>query len=79
MIPELGQILFFNPETGEETLVDTSSYQFKKWFKDYLAEFETDHRTAFKGGRVETLKIITKEDYGEAVVRFFRARARRKR
>lgn len=79
LIPDLGQILLFNPETGEENLVDTSSYQFKKWFKDYLEESEAEMRSAFKGGRVETFRIMTKEDYGEAVVRFFRARSRRKR
>ena len=59
--------------------MDTSSYAFKKWLKDYRAELETDTATALKGGRVELLRVLTQEDYGEAVVRFFRARSRRKR
>ncbi len=78
-IPEVGQILLYNPETGEESLVDTSSYAFKKWFKEYGENFETHTRTAFKGSRVETLKIFTKENYGDAVVRFFQARSKRKK
>jgi uncharacterized protein (DUF58 family) len=78
-IPELGSILFYDPESGEERMVDTSSYGFKKWFSDYMTETETDLQTALKGSRVETLKILTQEDYGEAVVRFFRARAKRKK
>jgi hypothetical protein len=78
-IPEVGQILLVDPETDEERLVDTGSYQFKKWLKEFRTEHETDTQTAFKGGRVERLQVKTKEDYGSAVVRFFGARARRRR
>lgn len=75
-IPEIGQIWMVNPETGEECLVDTASYAFKKWMKDYRASFETDIESALKGGKVEWLKVATHEDYGEALVRFFGARSR---
>ena len=78
-IPEIGQMVFTDPETGQDAWVDTSSYAFKKWLKESRAEHETDTQTAFKGGRVEQLRVLTKEDYGEAVVRFFRTRSRRKR
>jgi uncharacterized protein (DUF58 family) len=78
-IPELGQILLLDPETGEERLVDTASYGFKNWLKEHQREFEAEVQTNFRGSRVENLRILTKEDYGEAVVRFFRARARRKK
>ena len=75
--PEVGQLLLVDPETGQESWVDTSSYAFKKWLEDYRNEFETDRETAFKGSKVEALRVLTQEDYGEAVVRFFRARSRR--
>ncbi len=78
VIPDVGHILLFDAETGQEQLVDTSSYQFKKWFEEYRAEFEAKTQTVLRENRVEMLKILTKEDYGEAVVRFFRARSRRK-
>ncbi len=78
-VPEVGQLVFADPESGEESWVDTSSYSFRKWFKEYLVSFETDTQTAFKGGRVEVLNILTDQDYGEAVVRFFQARSRRKK
>ncbi len=78
-IPELGQILFEDPETGEERLVNTSSYGFQKWFKEYQNEIEKNQKSALQGGQVELLNILTKDDYGEAVVRFFRARSRRKK
>ena len=78
-IPSLGPVLFIDPETQEERFVDTSSYGFKKWFEEFKTALKTDTESALKGSQVETLKIVTKEDYGEAVVRFFRARSRRKK
>jgi len=78
-IPEIGQLVLTDPETGQDTWVDTSSYAFKKWLQEYRAEYETDTQTAFKAGRVEQLRVLTREDYGDAVVRFFRARSRRKK
>ena len=78
-IPDLGQILFFDPETGQEQLVDTSSYAFKKWLKDFQGSIQVQVGSALKGSKIDLLKIQTQDDYGEAVVGFFRARSRRKR
>lgn len=78
-IPELGPILFFDPETHEERLVDTSSYAFKKWLKEYQMESNQAFQSSLKNSRIEKLKILTKENYGEAVVRFFRARAKKRK
>ncbi len=78
-MPEIGSMVFFDPETQKECWVDTSSYAFKKWFKEYQIQRETQTQAIFKRVKMETLKISTQEDYGEAIVRFFRARARRKR
>jgi uncharacterized protein (DUF58 family) len=78
-VPDVGQILLADPETGEERLVDTSSYAFKKWLKEFRTAYDTNTRTAFKASGVEMLQVKTKEDYGAAVVRFFGARARRRR
>jgi hypothetical protein len=77
-IPEMGSLLLSNPETGQEMFVDTSSYLFKKWHKEYLAKLEERTQDALKGGQVEFLKVRTQDDYADAVVRFFRKRAKRK-
>lgn len=77
-IPEVGPVLLTDPETGEEALVDTSSYAFKKWFEAYRREYESSLRSALKG-KGELVRITSQEDYGEAIVRFFHARSRRKR
>lgn len=78
-MPDVGSILLVDPETGQESFVDTSSYAFKKWHKDYLSQHEARTQNALKGGKVDLLKIRSQEDYGEAVVRFFQKRARRRR
>jgi len=78
-VPSLGQICVTNPETREEHFIDPASYSFRKWFKDFKTTFETDTQTALRAGRIGNLRIHTKEDYGAAVVRFFRTRTKRKR
>jgi uncharacterized protein (DUF58 family) len=78
-IPNLGHVFFVDPETGSERLVDTSSYAFQKWLKEEDRKYEAIAQTALRGGRIEYLGIQTKDDYANAVVRFFRARSRRQR
>jgi uncharacterized protein (DUF58 family) len=77
-IPELGQILLEDPETGEERLVQLAGYAFRKWHSEFKAKQEEQITAAARGSRTEILKIKTQEDYAEAVVRFLRARARRR-
>ena len=77
-LPPLGQFLFVDPETGEERYVDTGSYSFKKWIDAFKGEDARIRKEAFRGGRIETLELQTREDYGEALVRFFNARARKR-
>ena len=78
-IEALGVLSLMDPESGQEVLVDTHSYAFKKWFEEFRRTRESATADTFKRSQVETLNIQTKEDYGEAVVRFFRTRQRRRR
>jgi uncharacterized protein (DUF58 family) len=78
VVPELGQLLLIDPETGRECMVDTSSYGFKKWLRETRAQQLGQAQAALKSGGVEQLRVLTKEDYGDAVVRFFKARVRRR-
>ncbi|HUP56129.1 MAG TPA: DUF58 domain-containing protein, partial [Bdellovibrionota bacterium] len=77
-VPEVGQVLLVDPETGEERLVDTGSYAFKKWFSEFRARQTATSQEAFRGGKVDLVRIMTGEDYGDAIVRYFRTRGRRK-
>jgi len=77
-IPNVGMVLFENPETGEEYFVDTGSYGFKNWFDQYKKKSDEETKDSLKGGKVQLLKLSTQDDYGEALVRFFRARNRKR-
>ena len=78
-IPEVGQILFLDPETGAERMIDTSSYAFKKWFNESKVGREQEVQDVMKRSKVQLLKVLTQEDYGESVIRFFQTRGRRRR
>jgi uncharacterized protein (DUF58 family) len=78
-VPQVGRMLLVDPETGAESLVDTSSFVFKKWLADLRLARQAELETTLKGVGVDRVNITTKEDYGDAVVRFFRSRARKRR
>jgi hypothetical protein len=78
LMPDVGQILMWDPESDEERLVDTGSYAFKKWFGEFQAAHQARKHEAFRGGKVELLKIATSDKYADAIVKFFRTRGRRR-
>ena len=79
LLPGLGHLLLVDPESGEERFVDTDSYAFRKWHEEYLQRQDASLQGAVKGSQVEALRVLTQEDYAEAVVRFFQKRARHRR
>lgn len=78
-VPAVGRLLVLNPETGQEVWVDTDSYGFKKWLETFEKEDVARRRDAFRGGRVEELRLETRQDYADALVHYLRARARRRK
>lgn len=77
-VPAIGEIPVVDPETGQERWVDTSSYAFKTWLKQTEEAQAAEFAQALRAARVESVQVSTREDYGEAIVRFFRTRARRR-
>ncbi len=78
-LPKIGKILVFNPETGQEAILDTSSATVQKWIQDFDQQRNKTLELVSKSSHIQVLKILTQENYGDAVVRFFRTRAHRKR
>ena len=76
-IPKVGYMLLQDPETGVESLVDTSSYSFRNWFETLQRQQETQTTDTLTKSKVEILRIQTQDDYIEKVVKFFGARKRR--
>jgi len=76
-IPLHGYVALTNPETGEDYFVDADQYSFKEWLKTQYDKREAGLVQLFKESKVEKLSIISDQDYGEAIVRFFQKRKRR--
>jgi hypothetical protein len=77
--PEVGTVWLVDPETGREVSVNAASSLFQAWFKKWKTEFEEKQSSQLKGTKLEVVPLRSQEDYIEAVVKFFRARARRRR
>ncbi len=77
-VPDVGRILVADPETGGESWVDTGSYAFKQWLQSQRKKRADERDEAFRGGEVDLLEVHTREDYADAVVKFFRRRRSRR-
>lgn len=75
-MPDSEWLWLEDPETGKTAPVDTGSYAFRKWLSEVRQETETGTLAAFKSRGIESIRVTTREDYGEALVRFLKARGR---
>ncbi len=77
-LPTTGSMVFVDPESGQRNLVELGSYGFKKWFNDFNRSYQGQTQRNLVSAQVQILKVSTQEDYGEALVRFFKTRSRRR-
>lgn len=75
--PEAGLIDMEDPETGERFVVDTSNALVRGRFARAMQESREARRTLFKKLELDHVELEAGDDYGNALARFFRARARR--
>ena len=78
-LPRAGLLRVVDPESGTEHVIDPASYSFQKWLDGFHQRHRTDTDSAWQSGRVDSLRIDTVQDPSEALVKFFTARARRRR
>ncbi|MHC1738061.1 MAG: DUF58 domain-containing protein [Ignavibacteriaceae bacterium] len=76
-IPPIGLTRFIDPETGKESVIDTSNASFRKWYQRKREEFEKQRKSIFLSSRLDTVFINTKESYIRPLVNFFKAREKR--
>ena len=74
--PAVGRVLVEDPESGGPQWVDLSQYRVRTELARRRLDTAQELQERFRGAQVECLEVSTEEDYGEAVVRFFRARSR---
>lgn len=72
--PKSGFLPVLDPETGEETLLDASSYAVRKLLEKSQKEQSQKTNQWLKSSGVETLRVSTREDFGASVVKFFSGR-----
>lgn len=76
-IPKIGLVKFFDPETEEEIIVDTSDKKFQEWYKLKRAETKLRRKSLFVSAHLDAININTNESYIKPLTNFFRIRERR--
>jgi uncharacterized protein (DUF58 family) len=76
-LPDVGLIEFTDAETGETTLVDTSSRQFRNKYSSTTAQRFDTLKSMLRTINVDCISISTDKPYIQDLVRFFHMRHRR--
>ncbi len=76
-IPRIGLVKFFDPETEEEMIIDTSNRNFQEWYKLKKAEIKLRRKSLFVSAHLDSININTNESYIKPLTNFFRIRERR--
>ncbi len=75
--PALGIVDLEDPETGERFTVDTSDPRIRGRFTRFMAARRDERNRLFKKLRLDSVELRADGDYGRALQKFFRLRARR--
>ncbi|HYV44275.1 MAG TPA: DUF58 domain-containing protein [Myxococcaceae bacterium] len=75
--PRLGLVELEDPETGAHLMVDAGDALVRGTFAREMRRVREERRKLFKKLSLDHVELDTGEDHGAALVRFFRARARR--
>lgn len=73
----VGLVKFFDAETGNEFLVDTSSKSFLDFYKKKKSEAINKRKYLFRLNKIDNVNIISGEDYIKPLVQFFKIREKR--
>jgi uncharacterized protein (DUF58 family) len=76
-MPSAGLIEFFDAETGETMLIDTSSRSFRKQYGSKSASRFAELKNLFRMIKVDCISISTDKPYINELVQFFHMRHRR--
>ena len=76
-LPDVGLVEIQNPETGELTLLDTSSRQVREGFRETAAREDEELKRLFRKNKIDTLALSTERPAIEDVHALFRKRQTR--
>ena len=70
----LGLMKIFDPETGEEKWIDTSSKKVRSIYRNWWIDQQNEMNTAFKQSRVDSVSVSTDDDYVKSLLMLFQKR-----
>ena len=73
-IPDVGLIELEDEETGEQILVDTSDDNFRSMYSNLISENESQFISNLRKIRIDTLSLLTDQNYAIPLRKFFRRR-----
>ena len=76
-IPDVGFIELSDPETGEQTLIDTSDRQYRQQLAKRVQTMIEEREHLFQSIRMDTIQLQTDKPYLEPLIHFFERRAKR--
>lgn len=76
-LPNAGLVELMDEETGEQTMIDTSSAAVQKRFKIAAHAHQLELKESFARLNIDQIAIQTDQDYIQHLIRFFRSRDRR--
>jgi uncharacterized protein (DUF58 family) len=78
-LPDVGQIVMEDAETGEQMVVDTSDRKFRTRFQEAAQHRERELSATFQHAGVDLLSLSTQDDLVRAIVRLAELRKQRRR
>jgi uncharacterized protein (DUF58 family) len=78
-LPNVGLVAVTDPETGERCVVNTSSRRVRARFHDAAERTRHANDALFRDLQLDTVDLVTTEDYLPPLIGFFRRRARTSR
>lgn len=76
-LPDLGQVIVEDAETGQQLFVDTHDAAFRRRFSSLAAEREAALRAALSAAGADCIELSTEDDLVDTLMRFARLRKRR--
>ena len=73
-IPDVGMIELEDDETGEQILVNTSDEEFRNSYSKLIAENDSKFLTNMMKNKVDTISLLTNQDYSISLKKFFKKR-----
>lgn len=75
-IPDVGMIELEDEESGEQILVDTSDEGFRNSYHRLIAENDSKFLTNMMKNKIDTISLLTDQDYSIPLKKFFKKRYR---